>query len=1012
MIHRKNEMIGLGTAARAMVLSVILPAVLAVCAEGAARYEAVFSDGTRLEGDKVSDWHEHPGSPRLDNTALSDPKRPLLWLRDNNLKPWRPGDRGGGYIEFIGGDRLVGRIEGVGPSAGPYVPAHLLVTPAAPMHQVRGVPARVRVLPGRIERVVFERSSPRRLQPGTIYYRDGRRLGFVSLRWRRESLVLLLKDGTREVKISDVAEAHLPRIDPWRAYFRELAVLNPDCRSRMVRIETTGGLIATGSELRFRALPYASEALEQQAMEHLERAQEHLARLQKVMKEQTRKFDQAHKEYSKQSGELEKQREASRQSYEKAKADLQRRIDRQKKKDADLLTEKRGKTDREFKSADAAMVKRLAAEKPEKRAAMLKAFRRQQAKLRKTRERVVETERARLDAQRQKELADSVARERQKLKRLEIDFQKRSRQLKARFARATSLWEHHSRSINHARLQRATAVGADGSDATWSHVIQPLWSLDALQAPFARICMRWSFAPGQVPLCRVRPAATVSPPLLPWQANRNSASRPLRSGGDEYAWGFAVHAYSELRFPLPKCASAFRSRIGLDRIVGPGGCARARVYVGSITGKPVYESPLLIGSKKTADTGRIAIKLPSEGPGHLVLQADPAHDNRPRGADPLNIRDKLDWLDPLIELDTSALQEQVRLQAAPVIAGSQGWKLKLDKRGVYTRTSYMHKPEKSGTGRFLTMIQAQGRPLRLSREMTIAPADKWLAVHVSLPTGENLPPDAVVLRVGGRQVQPRKMPIKQFWQNWAAPLLFGLDEYQGKRVTLELTQAIGGKPLHWQGVNISKELPRAYDLERMLELAGQSNLQIPQVLGTALHSRRMNDRERIALIDIYRHGGIVNFGRHVRGESQPKEIDNVLVGEDWRGGDKTFMAFGKAPSLKSLVLVKDSGVSSAAVEKLIALRPDLKVTHLERLPSTPGANCTFWMYNRTGKEVGIYWITQGGQLSLRDTLDNSGNRKRHYSNVGCRFEAHVNGKPISKFTVTPGRIWEIRPVGK
>ena len=993
-------------------LAVLLLAAPVARADSAARYEAMFVDGTRLEGDKVSDWHEHPGSPRLDNTVLSDAKRPLRWLRDNNLKPWRPGDRGGGYIEFIGGDRLVGRIEGVGPSAGPYVPAHLLVTPAAPMHQVRGVPARVRVLPGRIERVVFERSSPRRLQPGTIYYRDGRRLGFVSLRWRRESLVLLLKDGTREVKISDVAEAHLPRIDPWRAYFRELAVLNPDCRSRMVRIETTGGLIATGSELRFRALPYASEALEQQAMEHLERAQEHLARLQKVMKEQTRKFDQAHKEYSKQSGELEKQREASRQSYEKAKADLQRRIDRQKKKDADLLTEKRGKTDREFKSADAAMVKRLAAEKPEKRAAMLKAFRRQQAKLRKTRERVVETERARLDAQRQKELADSVARERQKLKRLEIDFQKRSRQLKARFARATSLWEHHSRSINHARLQRATAMGADGSSATWSHVIQPVWSLDALQVPFARICLRWSFAPQQVPLCRVPPAATVSPPLLPRYTNRNSAGRPLRSGGRQYAWGFAVHAYSELCFPLPKCAKAFGSRVGLDRIVGDGGCTRARVYVGSTAGKPAYESPLLIGSKKTADTGRIALKLPPASPRLLVLQADPAHDNRPRGADPLNIRDKLDWLDPLLELDTAALQEQVRVQAGPVLAASPGWKLKLDKRGVYTRTSYLHKPERSGAGRFLTMIQAQGQPMRLSREMTIAPADKWLAVHVSLAIGELPGSDAVVLRVGGRQVQPRKIPIRQRWQEWDAPVLFGLDEYQGKRVTLELTQGAGGKPLHWQGVKISKNLPLAYHLERILELAGQSDLQIPRVLGTALRSRQMNDRERIALIKIYRHGGIVNFGRHTLGKLPPDDINNVLVGEDWTGGDKTFMAFGKTPSIKSLVLVKDSGVSSAAVEKLLALRPDLNVEHFERLPSSPGASCIFWMYNRSGKKVGIYWITQAGKLSLRDTLDNSGNRKRHYSYVGCRFEAHVDGKPISKFTVAPGRIWEIRPVGK
>jgi hypothetical protein len=998
-------------------LAVLLLAAPVARAKSAARYEAVFVDGTRLEGDKVSGWGGHPVAPRLDNTALFDAKRPLRWLRDNNLKPWRSDNRCHGYIEFVGGDRLVGRIEGASEGEGPYVPAHLLVTPTEPPGEpVRGSPARVRVLPGYIERVVFGPYSRRRLQGGTLFYLDGRRQVFVHLRWGKESVVLLLNNGTREVRISDVAEIHLPRIDPWRAYYRELAILNPACRSRMVRFETTGGLIATGSELRFRALPYASEDHRTAALEHLQRVKEHLARLEKGMKEQTGKFDRARAEYSRQSGELEKQRKAARESYTKAQADLQRRIDQQKKKDADLFTEKRGKIDRELKSADADMVKRLAAEKPDKRAAALKAFRRKQAQLRKTRARALQTERARLNAQRQKERADSVARERQKFKRLETDFQKRSGQLKAQFAKATAEWERHSASINHARSQRATTKGAEGSSKTWHHVIQPVWSLDVLPVPFKSICMRWSFAPEQVPLDRVPPAATVSPPLIPWYTNRNSAGRPLRSGADKYAWGFAVHAYSELHFPLPKFAKAFRSRIGLDRIVGAGGCARARVYVGSTNGKSAYESPLLVGSKKTVDTGRVSLGLPPAGPRHLVLQADPAHDNRPRGADPLNIRDKLDWLDPQLELDPAGLQEQVRLQAGGVLAASPGWKLKLDKRGVYTRTSDLYKPQntprRSGAGRFLTMIRAQGQPLIFSREMTIAPADKWLAVHVSLPTGQSPGPDAVVLRVGERRIKPRKMPIKQFWQDWAAPLLFGLDEYQGKKVTLELTQAIGGKPMHWQAVTISKELPRAYHLERILALAGQSNLQIPQVLGTALHSRRISDRERTALIEIYRHGGIMNFGRHFRGRLQPTEIDNVLVGEDWRGGDKTFMAFGKAPSLKSLILVKDSGVSSAAVEKLIALRPDLKVTHLERLRSNLGASCTFWMYNRSGKEVGIYWVTQDRTLSLRDTLDNTGNRKKHYSNVGSRFEAHVDGKPISKFTVMPGRIWEIRPPKK
>jgi len=345
-----------------------------------------------------------------------------------------------------------------------------------------------------------------------------------------------------------------------------------------------------------------------------------------------------------------------------------------------------------------------------------------------------------------------------------------------------------------AKSQNASARGS--SSETWSHILQPVWSLDPLWVPFRSIRMRWSFAPEQVPLCRLLPDSTLSPPFLPRYTNRNSAGRPLRSGGRQYAWGFAVHAYSELRFPLPKCASAFRSRIGLDSIVGPGGCVRARVYVGSTKDKPAYESPLLIGSKTTVDTGRVRLKLPPEGAGQLILQADPVDRGSPPGADPLNIRDKFDWLDPRLELDKAKLQEQVRLQVGPLIGASPGWTLRLDRRGVYTWASHLDKADKPGVRRFWTMLKAEGQPLTLRREMTIGPADKWLAVHLGLPTGETPGLDAVTLSVGEQRVQARKIPIRQLWQDQPAPLVFPLAQYQGKKITLELTQPAGGKTLH------------------------------------------------------------------------------------------------------------------------------------------------------------------------------------------------------------------------
>ncbi len=1001
----------------AALLTVLLLAPPAAHAQSVPPYEAVLSDGTRIEGDRLTGWHESGSVPHLQGVSLHDAKRQLLWFRNRGVKPYNPSGNRVGFIDFVGGDRFAGHVVGLQPSDESGIlnmSAHLLVRPAAPLH-VPGQPpaAYAHILPSRIQRVVWGRASQRRLQPGTLYYLDGRQLGFLRLRWQQNSVLLLLKDGTREVELSKIAEVHLPKIDPWQAYYQELAVLSPACRSRLGRLETTGGLIATGSQLRFRAAPYATPQQKLQAIDHLKRLDEQIGKMNAQRAANQQRFERARAIHSRQSTASANQKKAAHQASQKALADMRLRIDNLRKVDAGQFTKKRQQLEQEFRAAEQAMQQRLAAMPADKRDKALKAFRQKQAQLRKRREKSLETGRLKLEKQRKRELDAFTRSQSNKLAKQQLDLQKKVAPYERVLKAETKRWERYLRQLESVKSQRAsTAHGPLGHPGSWYHMVQPVWSLDPLWVPFSSIHTRWSFAPQQVPLSRVQPAATVSPPLLPWHLDRNSAGQLLRSGGREHGWGFGVHAYSELSFALPQCAKTFRSRLGLDRIIGAGGCVRARVYVGSIKSSPVYQSPLLIGSKKTVDTGSIQLRLPSKGPKHLILQVDPVHDNRPRGADPLNIRDKLDWLDPQLGLDTAKLQDEVRGQFGRLITASHEWKLTLDKRGVYTWTSYYDETESPGAGRFRTITRAQGQPLRLSREMTIGPADKWLAVQLSLPTGENPRPDAVTLRVGERQVQPEKIPVRQPWQSWPAPLLFGLEEYQGKQVTLELRQPAGGKPLHWQGVKISKKLPQAYQFARILELAGQSNLQVPLALGSVLYSPRMNDQERIALIEIYRNGGIINFRHPTVGKSQLSDLNNVLVGEDWTGGDKTFMAFQKVPSLKSLILVKDSGVSSAAVKKLSAVMPDLEVTRFERTPSREGERCTFWMQNRTGKEVGIYWIDQGGKLSLRVTLDNTGNRKSHYSNVGSLFEAHVDGKRISKFTVTPGRIWEIKPPEK
>ena len=799
----------------ALFFSAVLPALQPghLLAEGSARYEAVFVDGRRIYGDKVSGWGGGPEALRLDDAALMDAKRPMRWLRDRTLKAWTPNGRDG-YIEFVGGDRIVGRIEGVGDGDGLYVPAHLLVKPAATLGRPH-----LRILPGRIERVVFRPSLRRRLAPGTLYYRSGRRGSFVQLRWRGESVSLLLKDGVREVPIADIDEIHLPRIDPWEAYYQALAVLSPDCRSRLMRIETTGGLIATSSSLRFS-----------------------------------------------------------------------------------------------------------------------------------------------LDGEAKR------------------------------------------------------------------HIVQPVWSLDPLRVPLAQVRMRWSFAPERVPLCRIRPVSSVSPPLLKWRINRSYAGGPLRSGGRDYAWGIAVHAYSELRFPLPKCASDFRSDIGLDNSVGGGGCARAKVYVGSIKNKPAYVSPLLIGSKKTIDTGGVRLALPEKGTSQLILQADPADRESPSNADPLNIRDKLNWLDPQIELDPEKLRRQVAGVLGPLLTGEPGWRLRSARDGRFVWTTRFDAKAPPEQQRFWSMLQARGGALSLSREMTIGADDKWLVVQLGVSTGENHKPDAVSLRVGERRIPARKVPLRQTWQAAPTPLAFPISEYAGKKVILELIQGADAKPLHWQSVATSPVPPAAYRLVDVMEFVGKGDMKVHYGLGLALRSKQISRAEKLAALEINELGGTVNFRTSPRSRGSVDTLDNIMIGRDWTGGDKTFIkhfaTFKKMQTLKSLLVTEESGVSDGAIAKLKTALPKLTVSRLiKRIASKKGgAHRPVVWRNLCKRDVTILWINQKGKLKFSVTKRiRPGEELKRHAFVGIRYEAHYIDEdrpsaedyrlcqPLSSFLTAPNAVWEIKP---
>lgn len=218
-----------------------------------------------------------------------------------------------------------------------------------------------------------------------------------------------------------------------------------------------------------------------------------------------------------------------------------------------------------------------------------------------------------------------------------------------------------------ASIERLRVTGDVSKPESQLFVVQPAWSLDPLTIPQVIIAAETFFQPWEVPLSDFEPSAYLHRAALAggwkqWRADANVQGEPLVALEKDYGWGFGVHAHSELQFDLPISARAFRTQMALDRAAGDGGCVKARVFFGSnfaagaLAGRPLYESPAIVGSAAPLNSGRLELRPTAANPNRLVLVCDSLPYDRPAGSDPLDVRDVFDWLEPLVELDAALLK--------------------------------------------------------------------------------------------------------------------------------------------------------------------------------------------------------------------------------------------------------------------------------------------------------------------------------------------------------------------
>ncbi|MBW8883713.1 MAG: NPCBM/NEW2 domain-containing protein, partial [Planctomycetia bacterium] len=203
---------------------------------------------------------------------------------------------------------------------------------------------------------------------------------------------------------------------------------------------------------------------------------------------------------------------------------------------------------------------------------------------------------------------------------------------------------------------------------------QPAWADQPIAIPEQDIVCCGYRSADEAPLTAF-PATTIANRRLigspePWTINRTVDGGLLASRGMESDLGLATHAYSAIAFDLPPAAKTLQLALGLDRAVGDGGCVRCKVVADAHDKSNVlWNSGIIEGKDEAKWTDAINVA----GVSRVQLVTEYAHDERPPGADPLDIRDAVVWLAPLVRLDLSS--GGVANRALTVLPGAADWQL-------------------------------------------------------------------------------------------------------------------------------------------------------------------------------------------------------------------------------------------------------------------------------------------------------------------------------------------------
>lgn len=336
-------------------------------------------------------------------------------------------------------------------------------------------------------------------------------------------------------------------------------------------------------------------------------------------------------------------------------------------------------------------------------------------------------------------------------------------------------------------------------------MVQPAWADCPLLVPIDQIC-RWDFRPpDQVPLS-VLPATVLKEKrgfhFQPWRRNCNVQGGELRSGELLAPWGVGTHSHSEIAFAMPEGSREFTGWVGIDAAMMEGGCARAKVYDDQVAGEPLFQSGLLTGRHAPAPIGPLDVSRVKQ----LILVTEFAHDDRPAGADPLDVRDNVDWLMPAVRVEVPDTQRARSL--CRFVRGWQPWSVA---EGSTHRWSVAARWDEFHQNWFPGLLVEGREGITIARihqnvsyandlfELNIAPAEEVMRNRIELRAdGELLSPVAnhyVSEKYEKSEETGRTIPKSSYPVDTGRLIRWNLQDHRGRDVKLELTLVPGPKPV-------------------------------------------------------------------------------------------------------------------------------------------------------------------------------------------------------------------------